>query len=143
VPEGTVNKSIIINADAYETRIAILDDHELVELLVERADQRRTSATSTRAASTPCCPACRRRSSTSGLPKTGFLHASDLTASLGDLEDISTSRRTATAGAAPRPKVEDCLKKGQEILVQITKESIGTKGPRVTQQVSLPGGSAC
>jgi ribonuclease G len=37
------------------------------------------------------------------------------------------------------PKIEDCLKKGQEILVQITKESIGTKGPRVTQQVSLPG----
>ena len=37
------------------------------------------------------------------------------------------------------PKIEDHLKKGQEILVQITKESIGTKGPRVTQQVSLPG----
>jgi ribonuclease G len=37
------------------------------------------------------------------------------------------------------PKIEDHLKKGQEILVQITKEAIGTKGPRVTQQVSLPG----
>ncbi len=37
------------------------------------------------------------------------------------------------------PKIEDHLKKGQEVVVQITKESIGTKGPRVTQQVSLPG----
>jgi ribonuclease G len=77
-----------------------------------------------------------------GLPKTGFLHASDLAESLTDLEDISDldgngdkSRRRR----APVPKIEDHLKKGQEILVQITKESIGTKGPRVTQQVSLPG----
>ena len=36
-------------------------------------------------------------------------------------------------------KIEDALKKGQEVLVQITKEPIGTKGPRVTTQVSLPG----
>src|SRR5204862_4078072 len=39
----------------------------------------------------------------------------------------------------PAPKIEEALQKGQEILVQITKEPIGTKGPRVTTQISLPG----
>ena len=37
------------------------------------------------------------------------------------------------------PKIEDHIKKGQEIVVQVTKEPISTKGPRVTQQISLPG----
>src|SRR5262245_4134794 len=76
-----------------------------------------------------------------GLPKTGFLHASDLAESLGDLEDISDLEENGDRRRrrAPAPKIEEHLKKGQEVLVQITKESIGTKGPRVTQQVSLPG----
>ena len=77
-----------------------------------------------------------------GLPKTGFLHASDLAESLSDLEDISDLDDDGDRGRrrrAPVPKIEDHLKKGQEVLAQITKESIGTKGPRVTQQVSLPG----
>src|SRR5258705_197237 len=140
-PEGTVNKSIIINADAYETRIAILDDHELVELLVERADQRRHVGDIYKARVNAVLPGTQAAFVDLGLPKTGFLHASDLTASLGDLEDISDLEENGDRRRrrAPPPKVEDCLKKGQEVLVQITKESIGTKGPRVTQQVSLPG----
>src|SRR5206468_8426476 len=77
-----------------------------------------------------------------GLPKTGFLHASDLAESLSDLEDISDLDENGDHGRrrrGPVLKIEDHLKKGQEVMVQITKESIGTKGPRVTQQVSLPG----
>src|SRR5204862_1303221 len=74
--------------------------------------------------------------------KTGFLHASDLAESLNEMEDLSDmedggDHRRRRRG--PALKIEDHLKKGQEVLVQITKESIGTKGPRVTQQVSLPG----
>ena len=136
-----MNRSIIINADAYETRIAILDDHELVELLVERADQRRHVGDIYKGRVNAVLPGMQAAFVDLGLPKTGFLHASDLTASLGDLEDISDLEENGDKRRrrAPPPKVEDCLKKGQEVLVQITKESIGTKGPRVTQQVSLPG----
>src|SRR5207248_7857910 len=79
-----------------------------------------------------------------GLPKTAFLHASDLAENLSDLEDLDDEDepgggRGGRRQRRPVPKIEDHLKKGQEILVQVTKESIGTKGPRVTQQVSLPG----
>jgi ribonuclease G len=138
-----VKQTIIINADAYETRIAILEEGELAELLVERADQRRHVGDIYKGRINAVLPGMQAAFVDLGLPKTGFLHASDLAESLNDLEDISDIDENGDRGGrrrrAPAPKIEDHLKKGQEILVQITKESIGTKGPRVTQQVSLPG----
>ncbi len=137
-----MKRTIIINGDAYETRIAILEDGELAELFVERSEQRRHVGDIYKGRVNAVLPGMQAAFVDLGLPKTGFLHASDLPESLDDLDDISdldengdrTRRRRA-----PVPKIEDHLKKGHEILVQITKESIGTKGPRVTQQVSLPG----
>src|SRR3989441_9595096 len=142
-PNGDrVKKSIIINADSYETRIAILEGGELAELLVERADQRRHVGDIYMGRVNAVLPGMQAAFVDLGLPKTGFLHASDLAENLSELEDLSDVEEDGGPGRrrrAPIPKIEDHLKKGQEILVQITKESIGTKGPRVTQQVSLPG----
>jgi ribonuclease G len=137
-----LKQKIIINADSYETRIAILEDDELAELLVERADQRRHVGDIYKARVNAVLPGMQAAFVDLGLPKTGFLHVSDLAESLSDLEDISDLEENGDRSRRRRgavPKIEDHLKKGQEILVQITKESIGTKGPRVTQQVSLPG----
>ncbi len=137
-----MKQKIIINADSYETRIAILEDDELAELLVERADQRRAVGDIYKGRVNAVLPGMQAAFVDLGLPKTGFLHASDLSESLSALEDISDLEENGDRGRRRRaaaPKIEDHLKKGQEILVQITKESIGTKGPRVTQQVSLPG----
>ncbi len=138
-----MKQSIIINADSYETRVALLEDEELVELLVERADQRRHVGDIYKGRVNAVLPGMQAAFVDLGLPKTGFLHASDLSESLPDLEDISDVEENGDRGSrrrrAPIPKIEDHLKKGQEVLVQITKESIGTKGPRVTQQISLPG----
>jgi len=137
-----VRQKIIINADSYETRIAILEDGELAELFVERAEQRRHVGDIYKGRVNAVLPGMQAAFVDLGLVKTGFLHASDLAESLNALDDISDleengdkHRRRRT----PVPKIEDHLKKGQEVLVQITKESIGTKGPRVTQQLSLPG----
>jgi ribonuclease G len=142
-PKGArVKQTIVINADAYETRIAILEDGELAELLVERADQRRHVGDIYKGRINAVLPGMQAAFVDLGLPKTGFLHASDLAESLSDLDDISDLDENGDHGRrrrGPALKIEDHLKKGQEILVQITKESIGTKGPRVTQQVSLPG----
>src|SRR6266545_1768141 len=145
-PNGDrVKKSIIINADSYETRIAILEDGELAELLVERADQRRHVGDIYKGRVNAVLPGMQAAFVDLGLPKTGFLQASDLAESLNSLEDLSDAEENGEGGRdhrrrrAPVPKIDDHLKKGQEVLVQITKEPIGTKGPRVTQQVSLPG----
>jgi ribonuclease G len=137
-----VKKSIVINADAYETRIAILEEGELVELLVERAEQRRHVGDIYKGRVNAVLPGMQSAFVDLGLPKTGFLHASDLAENLSALEDLSDVEENGDRHRrrrAPVPKIEDHLKKGDEILVQITKESIGTKGPRVTQQLSLPG----
>src|SRR4249920_2334990 len=136
----SVKQTIVINADTYETRIAILEDEELAELFVERAEQRRHVGDIYKGRVNAVLPGMQAAFVDLGLTKTGFLHASDLSASRGDLEDISDLEENGgRRRRAPVPKIEDHLKKGQEVLVQITKESIGTKGPRVTQQVSLPG----
>ncbi len=136
-----MRNTIVINADSYETRIAILEDGELVELLVERAEQRRHVGDIYLGRVNAVLPGMQAAFVDLGLPKTGFLHASDLAENLEDLEDIDLDedgdRSRRRRGHAP--KIEDHLAKGQDVLVQITKESIGTKGPRVTQQVSLPG----
>ncbi len=138
-----MKQRIIINADTYETRVAILENDELAELFVERAEQRRNVGDIYKARVNAVLPGMQSAFVDMGLPKTGFLHASDLSESLNALEDLSDADDAngdqKRRRRAPVPKIEDHLKKGQEILVQITKESIGTKGPRVTQQVSLPG----
>ncbi len=138
-----MKQRIIINADSYETRVAILENDELAELFVERAEQRRNVGDIYKARVNAVLPGMQSAFVDMGLPKTGFLHASDLAESLSGLEDLSDADETTgdpkRRRRAPVPKIEDHLKKGQEVLVQITKESIGTKGPRVTQQVSLPG----
>ena len=137
-----MKQKIIINADSYETRIAILEDEELAELFVERAEQRRHVGDIYKARVNAVLPGMQAAFVDLGLVKTGFLHASDLSESLDAFDDISDLDEAGDKGRrrrAPVPKIEDSLKKGQEILVQITKESIGTKGPRVTAQISLPG----
>lgn len=138
-----MKQRIIINADAYETRVAILENDELAELFVERAEQRRHVGDVYKGRVNAVLPGMQSAFVDMGLPKTGFLHASDLAESLSGLEDLSDADESTgdrqKRRRAPIPKIEDHLKKGQEILVQITKESIGTKGPRVTQQISLPG----
>src|ERR1044071_5411074 len=159
-----VKQRIIINADTYETRVAILENDELAELFVERAEQRRNVGDVYKARVNAVLPGMQSAFVDMGLPKTGFLHASDLAESLSTLEDLSDADESTgdhkRRRRAPVPKIEDHLKKGQEILVQITKESSpagphtkrargrasknrkapsGTRAPRVTQQISLPG----
>jgi len=140
-----MRKRIVINADPHETRIAILEENELVELLVERGEKRSHVGDIYKGRVNAVLPGMQAAFVEIGLPKTAFLHASDLAENLADLEEFEGDDEPSGRGGGgrrqrrPVPKIEDCLKKGQEILVQVTKESIGTKGPRVTQQVSLPG----
>jgi ribonuclease G len=153
-----MHKSIIINADPKETRVAILEDKELVELLVERPDERRIVGDIYKGKVNAVLPGMQAAFVEIGLAKTAFLHASDLFSALNeeiDLLDDEDGRSGNGRGGNGRegrgrggrrrprreaaPKIEDHLTKGQEVVVQVTKEPISTKGPRVSQQVSLPG----
>src|SRR5678815_5790551 len=84
-----MRKRIVINADPHETRIAILEDNELVELLVERGDKRRHVGDIYKGRVNAVLPGMQAAFVDLGLPKTGFLHASDLVESLNGMEDLS------------------------------------------------------
>jgi ribonuclease G len=143
-----MRREIIINTSPSETRIAILEEKELVEVMVERPEAVRRVGDIYKGRVNAVLPGMQAAFVDLGLDKSAFLHASDLQpdTELDDLfeeEDEGEDRKRGGGGRGRRdeavPRIEEVLKKGQEILVQITKEPIGTKGPRVTTQVSLPG----
>ncbi|HVP38794.1 MAG TPA: Rne/Rng family ribonuclease [Candidatus Saccharimonadales bacterium] len=134
-------KEIVINADPHETRVAVLEDRELTEILVERADRPHMVGDIFKGKVNAVLPGMQAAFVDLGLPKTAFLHVSDLAESLKDIDDLSDLEEHRRRGKrkASQLKIEDFLEKGEEILVQVTKEPISTKGARVTQQISLPG----
>src|SRR5207302_6127238 len=104
--------------------IAILEEAEIVELLVERGDRRRHVGDIYKGRVNAVLPGMQAAFVEIGLPKTAFLHASDLAENLSDLEDLDDEDepgggRGGRRQRRPVPKIEDHLKKGQEILVQV------------------------
>ncbi len=137
-----MRKEIIINSSPYEIRIAILEDGDLVELLIERADARRIVGNLYRGVVTSVKPGLQACFVDIGMEKAGFLHASDMVHEDPEsAEDVDgprpAGRGRGRQGAAP--EISKMVKVGDEILVQVTKEPISTKGPRLTADISLPG----
>ena len=165
-----MKREILINSAPRETRVAILEDDQLVELLVERPDARRMLGDVYLGKVEAVLPGIQAAFVNIGTEKSAFLHASDVVFDesadpddepdddeVDDVPDADPASGAANGGAnggaggpaggaargsRRRPKappIEEVLKKGQELLVQITKEPISTKGPRVTAQLSFAG----
>ena len=173
-----MKREILINAGPRETRIAILEDEKLVELLVDRPDNRRMVGDIYLGKVEAVLPGIQAAFVDIGTEKSAFLHASDLVRESaeeaedededeGDDNGDSEKEEAAAPAAdtpyadkepvaeqkqqpqrrgrgpsrrmAKAPPIQEALKRGQEILVQISKEPISTKGPRVTAQISLAG----
>jgi ribonuclease G len=163
-----VKREILISGTQRETRVAILEDDRLVELLVDRPDNRRSVGDIYLGRVEAVLPGLQAAFVDIGLEKSAFLHASDLlepeddeepevsaetdgieTPEDDDLDDdgvAPTARRRGEGGRrevggrrSHVPDIADLLKKGQTLPVQITKEPISTKGSRVTAQISLAG----
>jgi len=166
-----LKREILISGSQRETRVAILEDDRLVELLVDRPDSRRSVGDIYVGKVEAVLPGIQAAFVDIGAEKSAFLHASDLIES-EDEEDPadretddadengngegggngenggnggSTTQTAANRRDRDRPRrrqtpnIADELKRGQTKLVQVIKEAIGTKGPRVTAQVSLAG----
>src|SRR3982751_2975660 len=153
---GAMKREILINAAARETRIAILEDGKLVELLVDRPDNRRMVGDIYLGRVDAVLPGIQAAFVDIGTEKSAFLHASDLVRQSADEAeeeddeededelDQPPEKKNGNGGnghgrRAKAPPIQEALKRGQEILVQISKEPISTKGPRVTAQISLAG----
>jgi len=149
-----MKRDILINAAPRETRVAILEDDRLVELLVDRPDNRRMVGDIYLGKVEAVLPGIQAAFVNIGTEKSAFLHASDVLADDSedpDEEDEEDDEEPASSNGNGKangnghgrrgkiPPIQDILKRGQDILVQITKEPISTKGPRVTAQISLAG----
>jgi ribonuclease G len=127
-----------------------VEDDQLVELLVDRPEARRSVGDIYVGKVEAVLPGIQAAFVDIGAEKSAFLHASDLIeAEEDDLDeepngDEETDKPNGGKERESRrggklPPIQDLLKRGQTILVQVSKEPIGTKGPRVTAQVSIPG----
>ena len=135
-----MRKDIIINSTPHEVRVAILEDAEPVELLIERADARRIVGNLYKGKVTSVKPGLQAAFVDIGMEKAGFLHASDVVhGGTGDDDDDDEGDDRRRGRYAPVPDISTMLKVGDDIIVQVTKEPISTKGPRLTADLSLPG----
>ncbi|HMA76267.1 MAG TPA: Rne/Rng family ribonuclease [Candidatus Krumholzibacteriaceae bacterium] len=136
-----IKKEIVINYTKREVRIAILEDEELVEFLIEREDNRRTVGAIFLGKVSAVIPGIQAAFVNIGREKAAFLHASDVgTGSVDpDLIEDEEADFNESRSQKETPPIQSLLKKGDEIIVQIRKEAIGTKGPRISSQLSLPG----
>jgi ribonuclease G len=140
-----LRREIIINVESQETRIGIKEDGELVEFMVERLGNRLSVGDIYKAKVTAVLPGMQASFLDVGYSRSAFLHVSDLSTDGTDFESIEDRfsgdevARSAPVGKERSVLIENVLAKGDEILVQVTKEPIMTKGPRVSTQISLPG----
>ena len=157
-----MSKRIVVNVGLLETRVAVQEGNLLTEIYLERHRHKSIVGGVYKGTVTNVLPGMQAAFVDVGLAKDAFLYAGDFIANLGEYErmmlaedeeaDLDLDEDTPANGEggeraeAPPARerrvitpIEDVLRKGQEILVQVSKESLGTKGARITSFISLPG----
>lgn len=136
-------KQLIINCTPFETRVALLEGSQIVEYYIERTKERGIFGSIYKGKVARVLPGMQSAFVDIGLERAAFLFGGDIAPSkpadlaamtLGDdSEEPTRSRQNADF------RIDELVQEGQEIVVQVAKDSIGTKGARVTTYLSLPG----
>jgi ribonuclease G len=120
---------ILINASSHEARAAVVENGVLQELFLERASRRGLNSNIYKGRVSRVLPGMQAAFIEIGMERTAFLHASD----------IFDPRHANTGIEAPRTEnIRALVAEGNEILVQVVKDPLGTKGARLTTYVTLP-----
>ena len=146
-------KELVINVTEHETRVALLEDSTIVELFIERPENADITGNIYKGRVQRVLPGMQAAFIDIGLQQAAFIYVDDVFGDHdeelvqhfniheADESDISEPSNdvSAIAAADRRVPIEDLLTDGQDILVQVAKSPIGTKGARVTSYVSMPG----
>lgn len=116
-------REILVQVAENETKVAVLEEGQLAEIYVERGQNRRLVGNIYKGVIKNVLPGMQAAFVDIGLEKNAFLYVQDV------LVNIETRQ----------PNIRDLVKEGQEIVVQIVKEPVGTKGARITTKITLPG----
>lgn len=149
----TMSSELIIHSRPYETRVALAENGVVVELHIERKTGQELIGNIYRGRVVRVLPGMQAAFVDIGLERSAFLYVSDVHQDLMELERMMLGDSTGidTEVSADQEdllverrreiplNIEDLLREGQDIMVQIAKEPIGTKGARLTCQISLPG----
>jgi len=134
-----LKREILISASPQESWVALMEDGQLVELMFDRPDQDRLNGDIYLGRVDAVLPGIQAAFVDIGTEKAGFLHVSDLVQDEDEEEENGGGAGGRNRRDRKLPPIQDLLKRGDTILVQVTKEPISTKGPRLSAQISLPG----
>jgi ribonuclease G len=116
-----VKKEIVVNIGLEETRVAVLEDGKLFDLFIERRESEKILNNIYKGEVQNIVPALDSAFVDIGFGKSAYL----------EIDDIIAQRE--------EKNIENMIKVGQEVMVQVYKEPISTKGSKVTMDISLPG----
>jgi ribonuclease G len=139
-----MRNEIFVNVGPRETRVAVREADQITELHIERSAERGVVGGVYKGRVTRVLPGMQAAFVDLGLERAGFLYVTDYRAELGEaeLDDYDQPGGRRRAGAAQRgsgDQIQDLVEEGQEIVVQVAKEPLGTKGARITSRISLAG----
>lgn len=143
-----MGNEIIINSTGRETRIALIENGNLAELHIDRGGNRGYVGNIYLGKVVRVLPGMQAAFVDIGLERAAFLYAGDIYPEFlernepSHIEDPEATIAEASPRANPRsgtPPIEDLVKEGQEILVQVAKDPISTKGARIKTHITLPG----
>jgi ribonuclease G len=137
---GKVSEEILINVTPRETRVALVENGMLQELHIERASRRGVVGNVYKGRVQRVMPGMQAAFVDLGLERAAFLHASDILRVPQEPAESSRAEGEPPAPAPPQPtpSIASLVHEGQEIIVQVVKDPIGTKGARLTTQISIP-----
>ena len=139
-----MNKELIVSSSRHETMAAILEDDQVAEIFIERDRQRGAVGNIYKGRVSKVLPGMQCAFVDIGLDRDAFLYVADVVDTAEQFERLEASDDDDDDDVvAPRSnqhaKIEELLKGGQEILVQVSKDPLGTKGARITSHVAIPG----
>jgi ribonuclease G len=151
-----MKREIIVNASMTQTRVAILEDGHLVELMIDDVKARSVAGNIYKGRVLKILPGMQAAFVDIGLNKDAFLYVRDIFEDMEEYEHLLGLGETnggaqaeapeeirpapqAPAKRRPHPSIEELIQEGQEVLVQVAREPLGTKGARITSHITLPG----
>ncbi len=131
-----MSEEILINVTPRETRVAVVENGMLQEVLIERARRRGLVGNIYKGKVLRVMPGMQAAFVDVGLSRSAFLHASDIHRGLPEL--LPTEAEAAVQPPPTTPPIGELVRDGQEVVVQIIKDPIGSKGARLSMHLSIP-----
>ena len=149
-PEHVLGHEIIVNRTGRETRLAVMENGQLAELHIDRGDKGGVVGNVYLGRVVRVLPGMQAAFVEIGLERAAFLYAGDIypefveDGGVDDKEPDDPEMTVAESSPSSKPRtghppISDLVREGQEILVQVAKDPIGTKGARITTHITLPG----